>query len=159
MNEKLDYKRLLKIPTTDILNECVLDLRYTLSETHDIIVKEGHYIWAKRKENSENLPTLIGHMDTVNIDEKAPLDIEIEEIKNYVAIGKNQTETQTIIKLTDLGKKNLKCLGADDRSGIFTLLKIAKDPLRAINTNFIMTLGEEIGCIGANEFFKRLPKI
>lgn len=80
---------------------------------------------------NNNVPCLVAHLDTIS--DKMPKAADIIEHKN-------------ILFLNPASDKNIKCLGADDRAGIYALLKLAKT-----GYNLLFTEDEESGGKGVNK--------
>ena len=80
--------------------------------------------------------TLVAHLDTVL---KKPLDkVVITDINNKIIISSGQDSP----------------LGADDRAGVYTILKMV-DRMKVdkkLRFNVLFTYGEEVGAIGASKF-------
>lgn len=78
--------------------------------------------------NDKNLPILNAHMDSVQND----ID---EALVDFIKIRGNVLSGYGVI-------------GGDDKCGLFIILEI----LKRQKVNFIITVSEEIGCVGINQF-------
>lgn len=89
------------------------------------------------------VPTLVAHMDTINThraDEGTYNDYFNAELKDG------------FVKLTTGAiKAGIKCLGADDRAGIYTIIKAVEELESEHLPHVIFTTNEEIGCVGSSD--------
>lgn len=124
-NEQILLSRLLKTRESRLKDF----LRERLKKKYVNIINNDKYIIAQG-----DIPVLlIAHMDTVFTD--PPKDIFYDKNKNIVWSGEG--------------------LGADDRAGIYSILKIIE---KGYLPHIIFTTDEEKGCLGAKQLVKDIPE-
>lgn len=79
--------------------------------------------------DNKNMPLLNSHMDTV--------------------AGEDDCKLQKFVKIRDNILSGYGVIGADDKCGIFIILSLLKEMK---DLNFLFTIEEEIGCVGAKSF-------
>lgn len=88
------------------------------------------------------VPTLVAHMDTINThrcDDEVYNSYFNAELKNgFVTLTKSAKAA------------GIKCLGADDRAGIYTVIKAVEELESEHLPHIIFTTDEEIGCVGSS---------
>jgi len=104
---------------------------------------------------NKDLPLLSAHMDTV----QSPADLLLIEDVNIEArpikFKKDGVEAEATVLLDVMINTNDVggVIGADDKNGIYLILETLRNNLDK-KFNFIFTVDEEIGCIGASHFQK-----
>lgn len=131
-----------------------------------IFYKEGSYAFFKYNSNA---PVLVAHMDTINDQEKEAPALHEDELELVTettslvsrtskwngadAVSEDGIWTETILRLNkNTMHEKRRCLGADDRAGIFAILEIAKELDASEMPNILLLNDEEIGCVGARDF-------
>lgn len=101
-------------------------------------------------------PTLVAHLDTVNENRTVLTYAKGYQGKglagatnkvNYKVEMEDILETNDYIMLSPEANPELKCLGADDRVGVWTVLEMLR---RGHRPNVLFLTDEEIGCVGSN---------
>lgn len=89
------------------------------------------------------VPTLVAHLDTINT-HRANAEVVDAYFDTVLSNG--------YLKLsTGAQKAGVKCLGADDRAGVYTIIK-AMELLESEHLpHVIFTTDEEIGCVGSGK--------
>lgn len=120
----------------------------TKVELTDILIQKGYRVHSCGNgliavSAFGKVPTLVAHMDTINTHRCS------DEI--FDAYFNCELFEDGFIKLTSGAKKaGVKCLGADDRAGIYTIIK-AMDELESEHLpHVIFTTDEEVGCVGSS---------
>lgn len=118
------FKSLVKLKQKDLMKVVG---RY-LNKKYKNVIRNEKYIYVEG-----DIPiALVAHMDTVF--DEPPKNIYYDEKQGVIWSSEG--------------------LGADDRAGVFAILKIIQSGLKP---TVILTTDEEVGCLGADEFVKDYP--
>lgn len=128
INEQLKLSQLLTMEQYQVKTKLI---RMFPNENH-IINGKGFVAYTPYMD----APCLVAHMDTCNDEEK-----KIPKISDLKINGKKM-----IISLSKTAHKDVNCLGADDRLGVWMAMQLIGS-----GYNVIFTEDEESGCIGAKE--------
>lgn len=124
--DDLDFRQIVQMNESQLF----LTMEMILENNYDTVLKSDDYLYAVG-----TIPVaLVAHMDTVFTD--TPTDWSIFH------------DTEKGVYWSPYG------LGADDRAGVFAILKILQQGYRP---SVILTLGEEKGGLGAQHFVQDYP--
>jgi hypothetical protein len=101
----------------------------------------GEYIYV---DNGKDKPILTAHMDTINDHRGYRLT------KEDLTIGK-------ALKVSLKDTSGAVCLGGDDRTGVYIMLKLIE--MGNTNYSYLFTCDEEVGGHGGESFVKHYPDI
>ena len=110
--------------------------------------KDGKYLIMNNGTVEKPLPMLCIHLDTINT---TALDSAMKS--EYIVFDK---ETQTY-SLNYQGKLAMRCLGGDDRAGLWIVLHILADKELSKNYSYGIFFDEEVGGKGSTAYTRDYP--
>lgn len=120
-------------------------VKQVINKFKNTVYKDGKYLVMNRGTKDKPLPMLCVHLDTINTSYP---DLDKGMQKDYIDFNK---DTQTF-SLNILGKRFMRCLGGDDRAGLWLLFQILADKELSKKYSFGIFFDEEVGGIGSTAY-------
>jgi len=117
-------------------------LQYTQAELFNEISK----LPGAKKIKSQEYIIIDNQPETV----KPMLCVHLDTVDNTPPKAGDIQQKNGILELSPAGKRARRCLGADDRAGVWIILQVLK--ARPDDFSFAFFCNEEIGCIGSNAY-------